>query len=271
MRMNKATTFNVLAGNYDAAFTESLIGQAQRCLSHKWLQPLLAGKPRMQLLEINCGTGADALWMAQQGHSVIATDGSPAMIDKAQQKIATTNSTHQPLFQTCAFDALHSTFKNRQFDAIVSNFAGLNCVSPAEMKILSAQLQSLIRPGGCLAVVLFGKYCLWDSLYYLLKGKPRQAFIRWGNKEVLVPLSPHVEQPVYYYSVKVIERLLSPLHLIEKKPVGVCIPPSWLEGYMQQHPRLFHLLVQWEEKLGTSSLLTSLADHAFLLFKKEAK
>jgi ubiquinone/menaquinone biosynthesis C-methylase UbiE len=209
--------------------------------------------------------------MAQQGHSVIATDGSPAMIRKAQQKTAITNSSGQPTFQTCAFDALHTTFQNRQFDAIVSNFAGLNCVLPAEMKVLSTQLQSLIRPGGYLAVVLFGKYCLWDNFYFLLKGQPRRAFSRWTNKEVSVALSAGVEQPVYYYSVKVIERLLSPLQLIEKRPVGVCIPPSWLEAYIQQHPHLFHSLVQWEERLGNSSLFTSLADHAFLLFKKEAK
>ena len=266
--MNKATTFNVLAGTYDAVFTEGLIGQAQRHVSHKWLQPLLSEKNNRQLLEINCGTGVDALWMANLGHSVIATDGSPAMIDKAQQKTVVIN---QPVFQTCAFDALHTTFQHQQFDAIVSNFAGLNCVSPAGMKKLSTQLQALIRPGGYLAVVLFGKYCLWDSLYYLLKGQPRQAFRRWTNKEVMVQLSPGVQQPVYYYSVKAFERLLSPLQLIDKKPVGVCIPPSWLEAYMQQHPRLFHSLVQWEERLGNSSLLTSLADHAFLLFKKDAQ
>lgn len=269
--MNKATTFNVLAGTYDAAFTESLIGRAQRRVSHKWLQPLLASKPAMQLLEINCGTGADAFWMANLGHSVIATDGSPAMIDKAQQRTAVINLYGKPAFQTCAFDALHATFQNRQFDAIVSNFAGLNCVSPADMKKLSTQLQSLIRPGGYLAVVLFGKYCFWDSFYHLLKSQPRQAFRRWTNKEVLVQLSPGVQQPVYYYSVKAFKRLLSPMQLIEKKPVGVSIPPSWLEAYMQQHPRLFHSLVQWEEKLAGASLFTSLADHAFLLFKKEAK
>ena len=269
--MNKATTFNALAGTYDTVFTESLIGQAQRRVSHKWLQPMLANNKKMQLLEINCGTGADACWMANQGHSVIATDGSPAMIDKAQQKTAIINLLRNLTFQTCAFEALHATFQDRQFDGIVSNFAGLNCVSPADMKKLSTQLQALIRPGGYLAVVLFGKYCLWDSFYHLLKGQPRQAFRRWTNKEVMVQLSPGVQQPVYYYSVKAFEWLLSPMQLIKKKPVGLCIPPSWLEVYMQQHPHLFHSLVQWEEQLGSSSLVTSLADHVFLLFKKEAK
>jgi ubiquinone/menaquinone biosynthesis C-methylase UbiE len=269
--MSKATTFDVLAGNYDAVFTESLIGQAQRRVSHKWLRPLLAGRTGMQLLEINCGTGADAYWMAEQGHFVTATDGSPAMIHKAQQKAAITALPHQPVFKTSAFEDLKTTFQGRRFDCIVSNFAGLNCVAPEEMKKLSNQLQSLLQPGGCLAVVVFGKYCLWDTLYYLLKARPGQAFRRWSNKEVLIPLSPEVDQPVYYYSIKAFARLWQPLELIAKKPVGLCIPPSWLEGYMQQHPRFFQRLVKGEEKLGSNSLFASLADHAFLLFKKDVK
>jgi ubiquinone/menaquinone biosynthesis C-methylase UbiE len=270
MRMNKATTFDVLAGTYDAGFVNSLIGQAQRSISHKWLQSLLAGKTSMQLLEINCGTGTDALWMAQQGHYVTATDASPAMIDQAQQKAAITPQAHSPAFQTSAFDELHSKFHGRQFDGIVSNFAGLNCVSPEGMKILSKQLQALLRPGGYFAVVLFGKYCLWETMYYLLKAQPKQAFRRWTNKEVLVPLTTTIQQPVYYYSIKTFVRLLSPLQLIEKRPVGLCIPPSWLEGYMQQHPRFYNTLLQWEEKTGGASFATSLADHSFMLFKKEA-
>lgn len=269
--MSKATTFNVLAGNYDAVFTESLIGQAQRRVSHKWLRPLLAGKPGLQLLEINCGTGADAYWMAEHGHFVTATDGSPAMIDKAQQRSATTALLHQPVFQICAFEELQAAFQGRRFNCIVSNFAGLNCVSPEAMQKLSGQLQSLLLPGGYLAVVVFGKYCLWDTLYYLLKGRPGQAFRRWSNKEVLVPLSPAVDQPVYYYSIKAFAQLWLPLQLIEKKPVGLCIPPSWMKGYMQQHPRFFQTLVKWDITLGSTSLFTGLADHAFLLFKKDVK
>lgn len=267
--MSNAATFDVLARHYDAVFTESLIGQAQRNVSHKWLRPLLTGKSGLQLLEINCGTGADAYWMAEHGHFVTATDGSSAMIGQAKQRSAIASLSHQPVFQVSEFAELQQTFQGRRFNCIVSNFAGLNCVSPAAMKKLSNQLQSLLQPGGYLAIVVFGKYCLWDTLYYLLKARPGQAFRRWSNKEVLVPLSPEVSQPVYYYSIKTFARLWAPLRLIEKKPVGLCIPPSWLEGYMQQHPRFFQTLVQWEEKLGSTSLFTSMADHAFLLFKKD--
>jgi len=269
--MSKATTFDVLAGNYDAAFTDSLIGQAQRRISYKWLQPVLSQKTGMQLLEINCGTGTDACWMAQQEHAVTATDASPAMIDKANQKAAITHVPNQPVFQTCAFDALQATFKGVQFDGIVSNFAGLNCVSPDDMRVVAKQFHQLLRPGGFLAVVLFGKYCLWETMYYLLKAQPRQAFRRWSNQEVLVPLSATIQQPVYYYSIKKFAQLIQPLQLIEKRPVGLCIPPSWMEAYMQQHRHFFQLLVKGEEKTGGVPFTAGLADHAFLLFKKEVK
>ena len=269
--MNKATTFDVLAGTYDAGFVNSLIGQAQRRLTYKWLRPVLAQKTGMQLLEINCGTGADACWMAQKEHHVTATDASPAMIDQAKQKAAIKPLPLQPVFKTCAFDALHTTFEGRQFDAIVSNFAGLNCVAPDEMNTLAKQFHQLLRPGGYLAVVLFGKYCLWETMYYLLKAQPRQAFRRWGNDEVLVSLSATIQQPVYYYSIKKFARLMRPLQLIDKRPVGLFIPPSWMEAYMQRHRRLFHMLVNGEEKSGGASFASSLSDHAFLLFKKEVK
>jgi len=269
--MSKATTFDVLAGNYDVAFTESLIGQAQRRMSYKWLRPLLAQKSGMQLLEINCGTGADAIWMAQKEHHVTATDASPAMIEKAKRKITIAPLPNQPEFQTCSFEELQVTFQDRQFDGIVSNFAGLNCAAPSTMENVANQLQQLLRPGGFLAVVLFGKYCLWETMYYLLKAQPTQAFRRWSNGKVMVPLSPTVQQPVYYYSIKKFTRLMRPLQLIEKRPVGLCIPPSWMEGYMQRHRRFFKGLIKAEDRIGGAPLATSLADHAFLLFKKDVK
>jgi ubiquinone/menaquinone biosynthesis C-methylase UbiE len=267
--MNKATSFDVLAGAYDTGFVESLTGSAQRRTTYKWLRPMLAEKPNMQLLEINCGTGTDAFWMAQKGHTVTATDASPAMIRKAQHKAVLTPAPNQPVFQTCAFDQLQTTFQGQQFDGIVSNFAGLNCVAPMAMKDLAKQFYQLLKPGGYFAAVLFGKYCLWETMYYLLKMQPHQAFRRWTNKKVIVPLSAKVQQPVYYYSIKAFTKLMAPLQLIEKKPVGLCIPPSWMEGYMQQHRRFYQNLVQWEEKTSNLPFVTGLADHAFLLFKKE--
>lgn len=45
----------------------------------------MAGKP---VLEIGCGTGTNAVWMAQQKCKVVATDVSPTAIEQAQEKAA---------------------------------------------------------------------------------------------------------------------------------------------------------------------------------------
>lgn len=267
--MSSASTFDTLAEAYDTSFVESLTGLAQRCISQKWLQPLLHGKTGLHILEINCGTGTDAMWLAQQGHHVTATDASAAMICKAQQKAAAAIQPDKPLFQTCAFDELHIAFGPQQFDCIFSNFAGLNCVPPHKLPLLARQFYALLRPGGYMAAVLFGKYCLWETAYYILKANPQQAFRRWTKKEVMVPLTTATRQPVYYYTATGFARLLAPLKMEQKKPVGLFIPPSFLEALMQKHPRFFHWLVQQEENMHGPSFLSGLADHSFILLKKE--
>jgi ubiquinone/menaquinone biosynthesis C-methylase UbiE len=261
MLMSNRSHFDILAPGYDAAFTESHTGKAQRLISRKWLLPLV-NKP-LKILEINCGTGDDACWLANQGHQVIATDQSEAMIAEAKQK------TSSAVFHTVAFDALLPTFANQQFDLIFSNFAGLNCVAPAELFVLSSELHALLNPGGHLVTVIFGKYCLWEMAWFLGKGQPKQAGRRWTNKKVMVPLAPGKYQPVYYYSTKKFARLLWPFRLIQKKPVGLLIPPSYMEGAMQKRPRLFQSLVNTEQRSNPSALFSAYADHVLLTFKKE--
>jgi ubiquinone/menaquinone biosynthesis C-methylase UbiE len=264
--MTNTPAFDVLARDYDAQFTNSMVGAAQRSISRKWLLKLLQGKNKLNILEINCGTGTDATWIADMGHNVTATDQSSKMIAIARSK---KNSMAGPKFLTCAFDELGSYFPEKQFDLVFSNFAGLNCVSPQQLKSVANQLHQLIRPGGHLAAVIFGKYCLWETMYYLSKGRRRQAFRRRSNEEVIVPLDANTRQPVYFYSVKQFTRLLSPFKRIETRPVGLFIPPSYLEGAIKKHPGFFRTLLTMEERLGGMAAARSLADHSYLLFKKE--
>jgi ubiquinone/menaquinone biosynthesis C-methylase UbiE len=267
MPMSNPSNFDVLAGNYDTAFTESRTGSAQRSISRKWLQPLLQNKTGLQILEINCGTGDDAYWLASQGHQVTATDQSAAMIQQAQQKAKETNN---PVFHTCAFDSLIKTFPKQHFDLVFSNFAGLNCISPADLFVLSSELHALLKPGGHLAVVIFGKRCLWEALYYLGRSQPKESFRRWTSHKVMVHLSNGVHQPVYYYSIRHFAQLMYPMQLVQKKPVGLFVPPSYMEAVMQQRGRLFRTLLRMEQRTNWLSMMSHYADHVYLLFKKGA-
>src|SRR5450631_871957 len=119
--------FDVLAPDYDAVFSRSLTGLAQRLVSRERLEAFLAGKGRLRILEINCGTGEDACWLASLGHEVIATDQSAAMIRTAREKgggIAGAGAGERgtPNFIQCGFSELGNTFAGQSFDLIFSNF-----------------------------------------------------------------------------------------------------------------------------------------------------
>jgi ubiquinone/menaquinone biosynthesis C-methylase UbiE len=263
---NSITAFDAVAADYDITFSQSLTGKIQRRQARKWLSAFLQDKKNLRILEINCGTGDDANWLASMGHHVIATDGAAEMIQQARKKASSTNPVH---FFHCTFLELCTSLRHEKFDLIFSNFSGLNCVNADELRLLNDQFQHLLRPGGHLAVVIFGKYSWWESIYYLAKLNPGKAFRRWRKKPSISRLKEEVEQPVYCYSISRFRRLLSRFQLVEKRPVGLFIPPSYIEGPIQKNPRIFHWLEKLEKKAGGIAVLSQLADHSYLLLKKK--
>src|SRR5689334_12511699 len=123
MSVSSITAFDAIAADYDITFSRSLTGKGQRTQVRKWLVTFLQGKKNLRILEINCGTGDDANWLASMGHQVIATDGSIEMIKQAKKKSSTTHPVH---FFHCSFLDLLSNLPHEKFDLIFSNFSGLN-------------------------------------------------------------------------------------------------------------------------------------------------
>jgi SAM-dependent methyltransferase len=171
-------------------------------------------------------------------------------------------------FMQCAFADLPVMLADERFDLIFSNFSGLNCVSPNDLESLGLQFNQLLNPGGHIAVVIFGKYNWWETIYYLLKGKPAIAFRRWRKKASVAVLKEESVQPVYYYSASRFCRLLHHFKRIERRPVGLFVPPSYLESFMQKHPGLFRWLEKLEKRRGMMPAFSQLADHQYLLLKK---
>jgi cyclopropane fatty-acyl-phospholipid synthase-like methyltransferase len=266
--MIEPAPFDVLAAGYDAGFSQSLTGRAQRNVSRVWLQHFLLYKGPLRILEINCGTGDDALWLASLGHYVVATDQSAHMIQEAEQKSAQADLAIKPTFIAAGFDELGITLGTQRFDLVFSNFAGLNCIAPHELSAFTNTLQELLTDEGHLAAVIFGKYCWWETCYYLFKADTRNAFRRWKHKPAMARLASDVFQPVFYYSVAQFVKNLRPLLLREKRPVGLFIPPSYMEHSMQKHTRFFGLLVKLEKMIRRSSVGSSFADHTYILLQK---
>ena len=176
---------------------------------------------------------------------------------------------NEPQFLVCDINNIGRTFAGQQFDLVFSNFAGLNCLDPAQMSALGNAVHTILQPGGHLALVLFGKYCSWETIYYLLKFKPKEAFRRWGSESLDVQLKDNVQQPVFYYSTGNLRRYFQGFNIIYSKPVGLFIPPSYLEKQFSKHPKWLQKLNRWEKRLGKYSLFSPLADHYCIILKQD--
>src|SRR2546423_11225194 len=112
--------FDEIADVYDKDFTGSLIGNAQREQVRKHLLLLIDSSAPLNILEINCGTGEDALWMSTSGNFIEATAASELMIENAKQR-NNVSLTCKVNFTRCRFDQLSEHFNSNKFVIIFSN------------------------------------------------------------------------------------------------------------------------------------------------------
>lgn len=266
--MNSPPAFSAVARAYDHTFTETAVGKLQRERVWRLLQ-LHSTHQTPSILEINCGTGADALWMARRGWQVLATDISPAMVEITRKKLEQNGLTGRADARVCSFaDIGH--LQEGPFDLIFSNFGGLNCISPEALAQLWRALSGKLNPGGQIMVVVMGRFCWWETLYFLCKGNPKQAFRRRSRSPVAARLDENTTVETWYYSAK--ELIMAApasagLMAREVHPIGFWLPPSYLDPFFAKRPRLLRWLHMLESRF-TPRWLTPAADHYLLRWEK---
>ena len=103
-------------------------------LVHNYLSRFFEGIPGQKVLELNCGTGVDAIWMAKKGQSVLATDISGSMIQITGAKAEKYGLDKQISSRVCSFDNIASLKGAGPFNLVFSNFGGLNCIDPKSIE-----------------------------------------------------------------------------------------------------------------------------------------
>ena len=259
--------FNTIANTYDQTFSNTLIGKAQRDIVWEYLDKHLPVNP-ISILEINCGTGEDAIYLAGKGHSVLATDASPGMIHIVEQKISTNNLSNK--IETGVWDLNNPfPFANKKFDLIFSNFGGLNCLSPDAINKLSKSCTELLNENGKLVFVVMGRFCLMETIYFLLKGKFKSAFRRSTKKPVKAKLGGGAMIDIWYYkSAELKKKFSGDFKYIRKRPVGLFVPPSYLENYFSKRKKTFRMFLKIDHALSSISFLSSLSDHYIIELHK---
>lgn len=265
---NKLTaSFDEIAVDYDKTFSDTVIGRIQRSLVWDFIKKKMPSKPAGKVLEINCGTGVDANWFFEQGYNVTATDISQRMIDVAIKKSANT-----PILFVCSsfLDLPERLVPYEEFTLVFSNFGGLNCQNALELEKLSEIFSDLTESKGKLYFVIMGSVCLWEILYFSCKLNFRKAFRRLSSKGSIVDLG-NGPFTTWYYSPHEIEKMFCKnFKMVKKQPIGLFVPPSYLESFFSKRKKTIHFLDFMERKFGQFSFLSNFADHYIIELEKKS-
>jgi SAM-dependent methyltransferase len=221
-------------------------------------------QPGQRVLELNCGTGEDALFLSRMGVSVHACDASERMIAVASRRIATEPRGADIKLEVCPTEQIGS-LRNDEFDGVLSNFSGLNCVT--DLGEVAQQLAALVRPGGQLVLCLSSRTCLWETAWYLMHGAPARAFRRWRG-HTTASLG-EIALQVRYHTMTDIRRLFAPWFVLRDcKGIGVTVPPSYVEHVACHYPSLLRAAEKMDRVVARWPGWRSVGDHVSLIFEK---
>lgn len=267
--------FDAAAATYDATFTATRLGRWLREAVWRELEALFA--PGQRVLELGCGTGEDAVWLARRGVRVTATDASAGMLAATRAKSEAAGVSQlvdvRPLdFRAIPLSTPSPTVgegaggEGLPFDGAFSNFGALNCV--ADRRPIADLLARQVRPGGRVALVLMGPVCPWEIGYNLATGRPGRALRRFRAGGV-----GHVVDgstiDVWYPSPRTLRAELAPhFRHVRTLGVGALLPPSAFDRAVERMPRLFATLALVERRVAGRFPWTWLNDHYLSVFER---
>jgi ubiquinone/menaquinone biosynthesis C-methylase UbiE len=262
---NAGAAFDQIATEYDQMFTDSIIGRAQR--DEVWKVLTATFKSNDNILELNCGTGEDAIFLGGRGISLFACDASKQMIAIADERLRDTPSL-PVVFCHLPTERIKELNPETMFDGAFSNFSGLNCID--DLGAVATSLVELVKEGGHLVFCFSNRFCLVETVYYLMRGQRKKGLRRWkGHATATVG---DLQLPVYYPSLRQIRRHFAPHFTLRSYiGIGVVVPPSYCEKWALRHRGAFRVLCRLEKIFARLPLFRLAGDHVLLCFKKVSR
>ena len=250
--------FNAAAKDYDDIFTNTKIGRLQRNSVWRYLESILP-KNNINILELNCGTGEDAIWLGKKGHKILATDVSEKMIEETRKKVNNLELSDFISAHQIDINEIDKLLSAQKFDLAFSNFGGLNCLNEKELKNLSQSLKPLLNQNGRFVAVVMPDFCMIESVYFLLKFRFDQVLRRKKNQLVNIG-NGNIE--TYYYCHKRFSKIFSDEFYINNIiGIGMFVPPSYLNNFFKNKNIILKFLSKLENIFAKHTFSASMSDH----------
>jgi SAM-dependent methyltransferase len=255
--------FDSVAATYDGPQgNNALIQRLRKRLLATVITRVPAGG---RLLDLGCGAGLDAAYLAGRGYTVVATDWSPAMVARTRERAAAEGLATSITAVTLGIHELDE-LNAAPFDGIYSDLGPFNCVP--DLDAAARSCARLLRPGGVLIISAIGRVCPWEIAGYALRGQFRRATVRFARRAVPVGLN---QRTVWtrYYTPRAFARHFAPAFaLTTYRALALAAPPPYFDGFAARHPRLADALWRLDDRVGALPVLRDMGDHFMLVLTR---
>jgi ubiquinone/menaquinone biosynthesis C-methylase UbiE len=263
---NVSAAFTAQSSKFDAQTTGNPMEVFYRDITRNHVLSFI--QKGQTMLELNCGTGLDAMFFARQGLKVHATDNSDGMLNELRIKLDSENLNGSVTYQKCSFQSLNPVLKENKYDHVFSNYGGLNCAEDLAQVI--KQVDAHVKPGGMVHFVMIAPVCFWEWIT-VFKGKFKFAFRRLTKKGLRSHLEGHYFD-TYYYSAAYVQKAFGKNYAVVKmRALGFFTPPTFNHYFPTKHPVLFKVLKQLELTLNGLWPFNRTGDLYIISLKKSDK
>lgn len=233
-----AGAYDALAASYDAQVAADAALRAAL-----WRRYTRLFRPGERILDVGCGTGIDALHLAQRGHSVVAVDASAGMLAELRRKADAQGLAGRIAVRQLDAGELAS-LPDSGFDGLIAAFAVLNTVP--DLAAFAVAAARLLRPGGRVLIHLLNAAPWPRQVRLLLRGRARDWRALRCTRERVVTLGGATVRHLLYSPAEA-ERAFAPhFRVMRAYGMGVLAPTA----ASALPPRIVRTLAQLESAIA---------------------
>ncbi len=256
--------FDAVAADYTASTSASVVLESMR--QHIRAAVQCHVPVGSTVLDLGCGAGLDAAYLARAGYHVTALDWSPGMVRAAATRFGGVDG------RTGSATAIHLGIHEvrrlapGRWDAAYSGLGALNCVP--DLAAAARGLAARLQPGGVLVASVMGRVCPWELALFGLRMDWRRAGVRFASGAVAVPF--HGRRVwTRYHAPRAFERVFTAAGFtrLALRGLAVLAPPPYLDRVARRHPRLVERLLWLDDRVAHWPGLRQLGDHFLMVLR----
>ncbi len=217
--------FNRVADSIDVTAAQNPINSWMRKASRR---ELVATFPAgAALIEIGCGTGADAVFLAERGYRIAALDISDRMVELARQRVAAQELERTIVVWRGRLDDVAAELAGSQWCPFDGAYANFSLAYEESLREVAETIYRLLKPRARFVFTLPNKLCLSEPVVALARLHISSVLARFREPRRVTIRGTAV--CVHVYSLVHVRRMLEGLFEIEGT-VGVPVfmpPPSF--------------------------------------------